>query len=143
MRQDRAVFAEMTVLENLRLAGLRGTAAVEGLFPFLAGRGAQIAGTLSGGERKMLVAARTLMAPGRLCVLDEPTEGLQPSNVDVLAEAIVRVAGSGSGIVLVEQHLDMALSIAHRWCLLEKGCVVDHGDVTADTLHRAARQLAI
>jgi ABC-type branched-subunit amino acid transport system ATPase component len=143
MRQDQPVFAELTVDDNLRLSGIDGTAGVSKLFPFLADRGNQITGTLSGGERKMLAAARSLHDPGRICVLDEPTEGLQPSNVDRLAEAIRARTSTGPSILLIEQHLDMALSVADRWLLVEKGRILDQGDVTEDTIDQTARQLAL
>jgi ABC-type branched-subunit amino acid transport system ATPase component len=131
VRQDHPVFSGLSVAENLSLVGCRDTAAAAEVFAFLSRRNRQTAGTLSGGEQKMLALARTVVEPGRLWVLDEPTEGLQPGNVDRCASLICEAAEGGVSVLLVEQHLDMAMSIASRYYLLEKGRAVDSGAVTA------------
>lgn len=140
--QDRPVLGELTVLDNLRLAGIRDVALAIQLFPFIAGRERQSAGTLSGGEQKMLAIARTMCSPGTICVLDEPTEGLQPANVARFADAVRDAAATGVGVLLAEQHLELALSIADRWYLMEKGQVVEEGNVTAETLTHVAWRMA-
>jgi branched-chain amino acid transport system ATP-binding protein len=140
--QDRPVLGELTVVENLRLAGIRDMSRVIELFPFLAGREHQRAATLSGGQQKMLAIARTLCSPGRVCVLDEPTEGLQPANVARFADAVGEIAAAGVAVLLAEQHLELALSVADRWYLMEKGQVVEEGRVTGDTLAHVAWRMS-
>jgi len=141
VRQDRPVFADLSVRDNLRLAGAQ-LAAAAALFGFLADRGQQQAGTLSGGEQKMLAIARVLMAPGAVCLFDEPTEGLQPANVDRFTAGARAAAAAGRAVLVVEQHLEAALSIADRWYLMERGEIVDGGPVTADTADHVADRLA-
>ncbi|MGH8110446.1 MAG: ABC transporter ATP-binding protein [Rhodanobacteraceae bacterium] len=143
VRQDQPVFGQLSVTENLGLVGCRGTARAAAIFPFLANRGRQAAGTLSGGEQKLLAIARTAVEPGRLWVLDEPTEGLQPANVDRCAGLISEAAQRGIAVLLVEQHLEMAMSISARWYLLEKGQVVDSGRTTPESEAAIARHMAI
>jgi branched-chain amino acid transport system ATP-binding protein len=138
--QDKPVLGELTVAENLRLAGIREPSGPAELFPFLRGRERQRAGTLSGGEQKMLAIARTMASPGTVCVLDEPTEGLQPANVSRFADAVRAIAAAGVAVLLAEQHLDMALSVANRWYLMEKGQIAEQGLVEEGTSdHVAAR----
>ncbi len=135
--QERALFQDLSVRDNLRL-GLStdrqfatALARVRGLFPFLADRLAQPAGTLSGGEQKMLLVARALMTDARLVLIDEVTEGLQPSVVDRLAEIIRHAARSeGRAILLVEQHVGFALSVADRYAALKLGEIVAMGSAS-------------
>ncbi|MFF5185695.1 ABC transporter ATP-binding protein [Streptomyces sp. NPDC000345] len=140
--QDRPVLGGLTVAENLRLAGIRDLSEPAELFPFLRGRERQRAGTLSGGEQKMLAIARTVAAPGAVCVFDEPTEGLQPANVDRLAEALRQLAAAGVAVLLVEQYLDMALDVADRWYLMEKGQITEEGQVHEGILEHVAGRMA-
>ncbi|MCW7945194.1 hypothetical protein AAW14_25125 [Streptomyces hygroscopicus] len=140
--QDRPVLGELTVAENLRLAGIRDLSEPTELFPFLRGRERQRAGTLSGGEQKMLAIARTVAAPGTVCVFDEPTEGLQPANVARFADAVRRIAAAGVGVLLAEQHLDMALDVADRWYLLEKGQIAEEGKVHEGAVEHVAGRMA-
>lgn len=142
VRQDRPVFAELTVEENLRLSGATVAAIQSGPFEFLRTRRGQVTGTLSGGEQKMLAITRTLTDAGVICVFDEPTEGLQPSNIHRFADAVRRLATSGVGVLLVEQHLDMALSVADRWHVMEKGRIVDSGGVDDQAAVRIAERMA-
>ncbi|MSW97242.1 MAG: ATP-binding cassette domain-containing protein, partial [Actinobacteria bacterium] len=109
VRQDQPILRDLTVVENLRMVGASKEAAAEG-FSFLAERASQRAGTLSGGEQKMLAVARTAANPGSLWILDEPSEGLQPKNVDRCAQLIREASARGVGVLLVEQHLGMALT---------------------------------
>jgi len=129
--QERAVFQELTVAENLEVAGL-ASAALDGalsMFPdSLLGRAHQVAGTLSGGEQKMLAVARTLAGPADIVILDEPAEGLQPSNVAVLGDHLERARAEGRGVLLIEQFLALAYRVADRFVVMEKGEVVDGGD---------------
>lgn len=128
--QDQAVFPNLTVAENLEVAGLT-PADIDGalaLFPqSLQGKQDQSAGTLSGGEQKMLAVSRTLSGPGEILVLDEPAEGLQPSNVDLLGTHLQRARRNGKGILLIEQHLALAYRLSDRFLVMEKGRIVDKG----------------
>jgi urea transport system ATP-binding protein len=133
MPQDQVVFPTLTVQENLEL-GLqplpkRDRGPVDGayeLFPKLAARKRQQAGTLSGGERKMLGLARALLARPRLLVLDEPTEGVWHGVVDEILGALRRYAADAA-VLIVEQHLDLALELAEHAVVLQRGEVVLRG----------------
>ena len=145
--QERALFSALSVTDNLRLNGFPSEAhdqVLESFGPALSGRGAQRAGTLSGGEQKMLAAATALATTAPLLVMDEPTEGLQPSNVALLGDHIESAKRSGRGVLLIEQHLELAKRLADRFIVLEKGEVVDSGSAAAPGLAaRVARRLAI
>ena len=128
--EDRRIFAELTVWENLevgaRAAGRPGRwtlAAVGELFPILRERRNQLGGFLSGGEQQMLTIARTLMGNPELLLLDEPSEGLAPLVVEMLRERIAELKAQGLTILLAEQGVDFALSLADRVYVLEKGSV--------------------
>lgn len=132
--QEAALFADLSVAENLRVVKRKknefkeAVAYVVELFPFLRDRLQQRAGTLSGGEQKMLLVARALMTSPRLILSDEITEGVQPMQVDRIRETLRQVnQSSGATIVLVEQHLDFALSLASRYCVMKQGCLVSTG----------------
>jgi len=137
--EGRQVFADMTVRENLLLGGyvqrrragrhdlLADLDRVCQLFPVLAERRRQLAGTLSGGEQQMLAMGRALMARPRLLMLDEPSMGLAPLVVRDIFEIIVRIAASGSTVLLVEQNARSALRVSHRGYVLETGTVVLQG----------------
>ena len=141
--QEQALFQDLSVRDNLRL-GLsddRGFEAclsdVSGWFPVLTARLSQRAGTLSGGEQKMLIVARGLIAKPRLLLLDEVTEGLQPSVVDRLAEVLAATRRDrGTAMVVVEQHLSFVLGLADRFAVLKRGEVVDSGPVDSDSAAR-------
>jgi branched-chain amino acid transport system ATP-binding protein len=129
--EGRRIFNRLTVRENLMMgAYLRndtGVAAdldrVFGLFPRLAERITQVAGTLSGGEQQMLAIGRALMANPRLLLLDEPSMGLAPVLVEQIFDNIVDINRQGTTILLVEQNAAIALSIAHRGYVLETGSI--------------------
>lgn len=145
--QERGVFAALTVADNLRLNGF-GPAdheTVLGAFPdSLSGRASQVAGTLSGGQQKMLASAIAVSTDAPLLLMDEPTEGLQPSNVDLLGDLLVRVRQEGRGVVLVEQHLALATRLANRFVVLEKGEIVDRGEAgDPDIKHRLTSHLVL
>lgn len=145
--QEKALFPELLVAENLRLNGFAPSVhqQVLSLFPdSLMGRETQRAGTLSGGEQKMLASACALMSGAPLVVMDEPSEGLQPSNVDLLGRHISDLRSSGSGVLLIEQHLALAKRLADRFIVLEKGAIVDEGHANDDRIHdRIAERLVI
>jgi branched-chain amino acid transport system ATP-binding protein len=130
--EGRLVFPQMTVMENLQLGAhvkQRGAvgALVEqafALFPRLAERRSQLAGSMSGGEQQQLAIARGLMSEPRLIILDEPSLGLMPTVVQEVFKLIEAVNKRGIGVLLVEQNLHQALRIAHRGYVLEKGSVV-------------------
>jgi branched-chain amino acid transport system ATP-binding protein len=130
--EGRLVFPQMTVMENLQLgAHIKQRAAIAplidhafGLFPRLAERRSQLAGSMSGGEQQMLAIARGLMAEPRLIILDEPSLGLMPIVTQEVFRLIEAVNRTGIGVLLVEQNLHQSLRIAHRGYVLEKGAVV-------------------
>ncbi len=130
--EGRLVFPQMTVRENLQMGAYTRssaeTAAAEAramaLFPRLAERSAQPAGSLSGGEQQMLAIARGMMSGPKLMILDEPSLGLAPLRVQELFRLIATVAASGVSIVLVEQNVHQSLKIAGRAYVMEKGQIV-------------------
>ncbi|MBV8257204.1 MAG: ABC transporter ATP-binding protein [Actinobacteria bacterium] len=130
--EGRRLFPRMTVLENLEMGAFQRSDRagmqedidrVFALFPRLAERKSQKAGTLSGGEQQMCAIGRALMARPRLLMLDEPSMGLAPIFVDRIFETIVEVNKQGTSILLVEQNALMALQVASRGYVLETGTV--------------------
>jgi len=129
----KGVFPQMTVRENLEMAGFvyrhdradqeRRIADVLGLFPGLAGRQGQAAGSLSGGEQQMLALGCTLLHEPEVLLIDELSLGLSPVMVSQLLDVVARLKASGSTIVIVEQSLNVALAVADRAVFLEKGQV--------------------
>lgn len=142
--QEQAIFQDLSVGDNLRLGQPEARwfdeelARVGEVFPFLKERLAQRAGTLSGGEQKMLLIARALMARPKLMLVDEITEGLQPSIIQRLAKALVAERErTGVAMLLVEQNVRFALEVADRWAVLKLGEIDDEGG--SDTPNAAAR----
>ena len=128
--EGRRLFPRMTVLENLEMGAFQRTDRVAikadvdrvfTLFPRLAERKAQKAGTMSGGEQQMCAIGRALMARPKLLLLDEPSMGLAPIFVERIFETIVEVNEQGTPILLVEQNALMALDVADRGYVLETG----------------------
>lgn len=128
--EGRGIFANLTVLENLKLStwsrkdrkDLRQDyQRVFDLFPRLAERQTQLAGTLSGGEQQMLAVGRALMTRGRLVLLDEPSMGLAPVLVREIFQTVREINTAGTTILLVEQNARQALKLAHRGYVLETG----------------------
>jgi branched-chain amino acid transport system ATP-binding protein len=108
---------------------------VYGLFPVLGERRTQLAGSLSGGEQQMCAIGRALMARPRILMLDEPTLGLAPVLVARIFETVRAINGQGVTVLLVEQNVRQALTLAHRACVLESGRLVLEGqgrDLLAD-----------
>ena len=133
--QEQALFADMTVGDNLRLGVADDRLYRERLpglephFPVLLQRLRQKAGTLSGGEQKMLLISRAILARPRLMLLDEVSEGLQPSVVDRLTGVLAAQRREhGTAMLLVEQNVAFALSLADRFAVLTSGVVVERGD---------------
>jgi branched-chain amino acid transport system ATP-binding protein len=134
--EGRQVFPEMTVHENLEIGAyaprakadrVRSLELVYSIFPRLAERRDQLAGTMSGGEQQMLVVGRGLMLKPRLLMLDEPSLGLSPVMCDVTFEKIQEIHKMGTSILLVEQNVSRALSLVDRAYVLEGGKVILHG----------------
>ena len=132
--ENRRLFAPMTVLENLEMgAYLRGGADKEDfdrvyeLFPLLAERKSQLAGTLSGGEQQMVAMGRALMSRPKLLLMDEPSMGLAPILVERNFEIIKQVHESGVAMLIVEQNANVSLSIADRGYVLSTGRLVLEG----------------
>ena len=137
--EGRRLFPEMSVLENLELGAYRRAARaarharlawVYELFPRLAERPGQIAGSLSGGEQQMVAIGRALMADPRVLLMDEPSLGLAPVVVDEVFATIGRIIAAGVSVLLVEQNVDRALRLATRGYLLGEGRVVLEGSTT-------------
>ena len=125
--QGRRLFAELTVAENLEIGLMvRGKGRdtrdwVLEMFPRLGERLNQRADTLSGGEQQMLATGRALCIEPSVLLLDEPTEGLQPSMIEQIRQAVTALRDRGVAILLVEQRVDAVLSIANRVVFLENG----------------------
>ncbi len=133
--EGRRIFPNMTVRENLDLGAYRRGRArradnrsrVFAIFPRLAERQGQRAGTLSGGEQQMLAVGRGLMAEPRLLILDEPSLGLSPILVEELFALIKRINAEGTAILLVEQNVVQSLDVAQRAYILDNGVFVLDG----------------
>ena len=133
--EDRRVFGSLTVRENLEAARLAERERKDGwtiasvfeLFPDLARLGGRLAGSLSGGQQQMLTIGRALMTNPDLLLLDEPSEGLAPLLVQLLAERVLWMKQRGLTIVLSEQNLEFVRELADRIYILEKGEVRYHG----------------
>jgi branched-chain amino acid transport system ATP-binding protein len=134
--EGRQVFPELTVKENLEIgayipaakaARSRSLDLVFAIFPVLADRRKQLAGTMSGGEQQMLALARGLMLQPRLLMLDEPSLGLAPVMADMVFEKIQEIHALGAGILLVEQNVSRALTLVQRAYVLEGGKVSMEG----------------
>ena len=125
--QGRRLFGELSVAQNLEIGLLArgsGTDVLDGvldLFPRLRERYHQRAQTLSGGEQQMLATARALCLEPKVLLLDEPTEGLQPSMIEAIRRVIVVMRDRGVAIILVEQRVDAVLSVADRVSFIENG----------------------
>ena len=126
----------MTVQENLEIGAYVKSARADRsrtldlvftIFPVLAERRLQLAGTMSGGEQQMLAVGRGLMLKPRLLMLDEPSLGLAPVMTDVTFEKIQEIHAMGTAILLVEQNVSRALTLVQRAYVLESGKVIMHG----------------
>lgn len=142
--QGRRLFGPLTVAENLDVGGLvHGNrpdvrAHVLTLFPRLRERLGQASSTLSGGEQQMLAIARALCLEPKVLLLDEPTEGLQPSMIALIRDAVLRLRDEGVAVVLVEQRVDAVLKMADRVAFMAHGRVEEVAE--ARDLYPGARQ---
>jgi len=147
--EGRRVFPNLSVLENLELGSFARARArraqnlerVFGIFPRLKERITQLAGTMSGGEQRMLAIGRGLMAEPRLLILDEPSLGLSPLLVEEMFGLISQLHGQGLSILLVEQNVGQSLEIAQRAYVMENGTIEFSGApgelLASDRLRRA------
>jgi urea transport system ATP-binding protein len=135
--QGREIFPQLTVWENLSL-GLLAQKGRQGkvpdtvfqLFPALSGLLNRKGGFLSGGQQQQLAIARALVTEPKLLLLDEPTEGIQPSIIQEIEEVIARIKTEGRvTILLVEQYLEFAWRLADAFYMMEKGSIVAHGEI--------------
>jgi branched-chain amino acid transport system ATP-binding protein len=135
--EGRGVFANLTVAENLLMGAysrsdtseIRDDAAsMYNLFTRLSERKHQLAGTLSGGEQQMLAMARALMSRPKLLMLDEPSMGLAPLMVKKIFDTIREISAQGMSILLVEQNAKLALKVAQRGFVMERGLIALSGD---------------
>jgi len=142
--QGRRLFAGLTVAENLEIglraggAGREVLAEVLEIFPRLEARMGQMATTLSGGEQQMLATARALCLRPRALILDEPTEGLQPSMIEAIRQVVLGMRAAGVAILLVEQRVDAVLPVADRVAFIENG---RNGEVLPAQVLRADHRL--
>jgi len=148
--EGRGIFARLTVAENLQMGAyvrndvkqiMLDLERMYTLFPRLAERRSQLAGTLSGGEQQMVAMARALMCQPKLLMLDEPSMGLAPMMVAKIFETIKEISAQGVSILLVEQNAKLALEAAERGYVLESGLITLSGDA-GELLGSAAVQRA-
>jgi len=148
--EGRQVFPEMTVLETLEIGSYVPRAKADrghtldlvfGIFPVLAERRRQLAGTMSGGEQQMLAVGRGLMLKPRLLMLDEPSLGLAPVMTDITFQKIQEIHAMGTAILLVEQNVARALTLVQRAYVLESGKIIMRGS-SADLANNKQVQAA-
>jgi urea transport system ATP-binding protein len=148
--QEKAIFQDLSVRDNLRLATTNDRTfrdnldRVFSIFPFFEQRLKQKAGTLSGGEQKMLMIVRAIMLRPRLMLIDEVSEGVQPSVIERIAEVLRRERdGNGTAMLLIEQNIAFALAVADRWAVLKRGEIDDAGSVGSNAAAIIADHLSI
>jgi urea transport system ATP-binding protein len=148
--QGREIFSRLTVAENLAVgesAAAGGALAdrreLEALFPILKSMRSRRGGDLSGGQQQQLAIARALVARPRLLLLDEPTEGIQPSTIKEIEKVLRTLLERGMTILLVEQYLEFALSLAQHYAILSRGEIVERGAIGELRPDEARRWLAV
>lgn len=130
--EERAVFTRMTVQENLRIGAMlqegkaqeRSLEIAYGLFPILRERRMQVAGTLSGGQQKMLALARGLSLKPSVLLVDEPSEGLMPLNVQLVTQALVQATGAGVSVLIVDASFDLLRASCSRLHVMDRGRLI-------------------
>jgi urea transport system ATP-binding protein len=148
--QGREIFPNLSVKENLRLGALAAQSGrgaeravplddVFELFPKLAQLLGRKGGVLSGGEQQQLAIARVLLSRPKILLMDEPTEGIQPSVINQIEDAIERIRARGIAVLLVEQYLEFAWRLASSYAIMRKGSIVSRG-ATADLRHDMVRE---
>lgn len=148
--QEQPLFTDLSIHNNLRLAVRHDRDLEKGLeivrrhFPFFLDRLDQKAGTLSGGEQKMLILSRALMSEPSLLLVDEISEGVQPSVVSRIASSLrEEAARRDMTILIVEQNLHFAMEVADRWAVMKLGEIVDEGICSAGARDTVLRHLSI
>jgi urea transport system ATP-binding protein len=135
--QGRDIFPNLTVWENLKISlvvhGKKADDQVDRvleLFPILREMLRRKGGVLSGGQQQQLAIARALLTDPKILILDEPTEGIQPSIIDQIGETILQIKAEGKvGVLLVEQYLDFALSVSDSFYIMDRGSIVAEGPI--------------
>jgi ABC-type branched-subunit amino acid transport system ATPase component len=130
--EERAVFPQMTVEENIRIGALlhrgkdqRGVLdRAYSLFPILRERRQQMAGTLSGGQQKMLGLARGIALQPKLLMVDEPTEGLMPGNVELITQALLTATNEGMTVLVVDSSFDLLRQLCSRMYAMDRGLLI-------------------
>jgi branched-chain amino acid transport system ATP-binding protein len=130
--EERAVFPQMSVEENIRIGALLHRASAQkgvldrayALFPILQERRNQMAGTLSGGQQKMLALARGIALQPKLLLVDEPTEGLMPANVELITHALLIATQSGLTVLVVDSSFDLLRTLCSRMYAMDRGVLV-------------------
>ncbi len=147
--QGRRIVPTLTVRENLTLGAATGRAEpwtmerVFELFPVLRERANTLGTTLSGGQQQMLAIGRALMSNPSLLVLDEPSEGLAPVIIDEFAVVLRRLAGTGTALLLIEQHFGLVHSVAERYYVLAKGTIVEDGYLAGISMESLKKHVAV
>ena len=149
--QGRDIFPNMTVWENLKISlvihGAKANGQVERvleLFPALKGMLQRKGGVLSGGQQQQLAIARALLTSPKLLILDEPTEGIQPSIIDEIGETLQKIKTEGRiSILLVEQYLDFARALADHFCIMDRGAIAASGPISGLNEDLVRRHLTV
>jgi urea transport system ATP-binding protein len=147
--QGREIFPRLTVEENLRVGAARRKrdsipAAIYELFPILKDMKGRRGGDLSGGQQQQLAIGRALMSEPKLLILDEPTEGIQPSIIEQIGRVVVRLAKEqGLAILLVEQYYDFAKRIADHYAVMSRGEIVASGPVSEMDTRNVRAMIAV